>query len=239
MENTAIQRMLWAMHDRDYRIFQCKLMPTVDPETVIGVRTPALRALAKKLIKEGSAEAFWRDLPHRYYEENNLHAFLIELIADYAVCIRELQRFLPYVDNWATCDMMRPRCFGKNKTALVPEIVRWLDSPHPYTVRFGIEMLMVHFLDDDFAPCYLRQVANIRSEHYYVNMMIAWYFATALAKQYKAALLYLTGACLSPWVHQKTIQKAMESRRVTDEHKRELQSLLYFREKKGTQQFYS
>ena len=222
---SAIQRELFSMQDTKYRDFQAKLMPGVDPERIIGVRTPALRVYGKQLYKEGVPAAFWEELPHRYYEENNLHAFFIEQIRDYDACIAELDRFLPYVDNWATCDMMRPKCLKKHRDRLVGEIRRWLADPHPYTVRFGIEMLMVYYLEEAFAPEYPAMVAAVVSEGYYVNMMIAWYFATALAKQYEAVLPYLKENRLSPWVHNKTIQKAVDSYRITEEQKQYLRGL--------------
>ncbi len=216
---------LFKMQDVSYKSFNSKLIPTINPNTVIGVRTPALRAFAKKLYREGGGAEFMASLPHNYYEENNLHAFLIEQIKDYNACIAQVNRFLPYVDNWATCDGMRPKCFKTHKQELLREINHWLKSNHTYTVRFAIGMLMVHFLDDDFSPLYLDTVAQIKSNEYYVNMMIAWYFATALAKQYNLALAYIECKKLTPWVHNKTIQKAIESFRITAEQKEYLKTL--------------
>lgn len=221
----TITEALFSMQDLEYRRFQCKLMPTVDPEAVIGVRTPALRALAKKRKGEECAETFMSELPHRYYEENNLHAFLIEQIADYDACIRALERFLPFVDNWATCDMMRPRCFKRHLSELLKQIEVWLLSTHPFTVRFGIEMLMTFYLDEAFDSRYLEMVAGVQREEYYVNMMCAWYFATALAKQWDSAIVYLEESRLPLWVHNKTIQKAIESYRIDNEQKKYLRSL--------------
>ena len=222
---TTIQARLFELQDLSYRDFQCKLMPTVDPDTVIGVRTPELRKLAKSFSKEPEAEAFLRTLPHRYYEENNLHGFLIETMKDYSQVIAALDAFLPYVDNWATCDLMSPKIFKKHLPELREQIQVWMASSHTYTIRFGIEMLMTFYLDEQFQPEYLDWVADVHSEEYYVNMMIAWYFATALAKQYDAALPYLQEHRLEPWTHNKAIQKAIESYRITDEQKAYLRSL--------------
>ena len=220
-----IRSELFAMQDLEYKMFQCALMPTVDPDTVIGVRTPQLRALAKRLKKEPGAAAFLSDLPHRYYEENNLHAFLVAQMADYDACIGALNTFLPFVDNWATCDMLRPKSFQKHRGALLREIDIWLASAHTYTIRFGLEMLMLHFLDQNFELRFPDMVAEIQSEEYYVNMMIAWYFSTALAKQWDNVIGYLENHRLSPWVHNKTIQKAVESLRIPVEAKQYLRSL--------------
>ena len=222
---TTIRARLFELQDLSYRDFQCKLMPTVDPDTVIGVRTPELRKLAKSFSKEPEAEAFLRTLPHRYYEENNLHGFLIETMKDYSQVIAALDAFLPYVDNWATCDLMSPKIFKKHLPELREQIQVWMASSHTYTIRFGIEMLMTFYLDEQFQPEYLDWVADVHSEEYYVNIMIAWYFATALAKQYDAALPYLQEHRLEPWTHNKAIQKAIESYRITDEQKAYLRSL--------------
>ena len=221
----TITEALFSLQDPEYRQFQCRLMPPAAPETVIGVRTPELRALAKKLKADPCAEAFLSELPHRYYEENNLHAFLIEQIADYDACIRALERFLPFVDNWATCDMLRPKCFKRHLEELLQQIEVWLAAEHPFTVRFGIEMLMTYYLDEAFAPHYLELVAGVRREEYYVNMMCAWYFATALAKQWDSVIGYLEENRLPLWVHNKTIQKAVESYRIDNERKDYLRSL--------------
>lgn len=215
---------LFAMQEVGYRQFQCKLLPTVAAAAVIGVRMPRLRAYAKGMQRD-AAEVFRRDLPHRYYEENNLHAILINEIGDFSQCMAALEQFLPYVDNWATCDSLRPRCIKKNKEAFLPYIRRWLACKHTYTVRFAIEMLMVHYLEEAFEDGYPSMVASVYSEEYYVNMMIAWYFATALAKQYEAVIGYLEQARLPEWVHHKTIQKAVESDRVSKERKQYLQTL--------------
>lgn len=224
MAQTIIET-LFSLQDLEYRRFQCKLMPTVNPDTVIGVRTPELRALAKRIKGDLRVEAFLSELPHRYYEENNLHAFLITQGTDYDACIRALERFLPYVDNWATCDMMRPKCFRRHLNELLKQIEVWLISAHPFTVRFGIEMLMTYYLDGAFDPRYLELVAGVRREEYYVNMMCAWYFATALAKQWNSAVVYLEENRLPLWVHHKTIQKAIESYRIDDRQKEYLRNL--------------
>ena len=222
---TEIQQRLFALQDAGYRDFHAALMPTVDKALVIGVRMPALRALAKELKGTELAADFMAQLPHKYYEEDNLHAALIGHIRDFDACMAAVERFLPYVDNWATCDMMNPKALAKDKAALLERIRLWLQSGHTYTVRFGMEMLMNHFLEEDFREEYLALVASVRSEEYYVRMMQAWYFATALAKQYEAAVTYLEQRRLGAWVHNKTIQKARESFRVSQEQKEYLKSL--------------
>ena len=222
---TEIQRRLFALQDEGYRDFHAALIPTVDKGLVIGVRSPALRALAKELKGTEVAAAFMEELPHRYYEENNLHAALIGHIRDFEPCLAAVERFLPWVDNWATCDRMNPKALAKDKAALLEHIRLWLQSGHTYTVRFGMGMLMNHFLEEDFREEYLALVASVRSEEYYVRMMQAWYFATALAKQYEAAVTYLEQRRLGAWVHNKTIQKARESYRISDEQKEYLKSL--------------
>ena len=221
----SIRETLFSLREEKYAAFQAKLIPNVAPERVIGVRTPALRKLAKTLRGSGQAEEFLKALPHEFFEENNLHAFLLCEMKDFEACVQAVENFLPYVDNWATCDQMSPGVFRKNKQALLPHIRRWIASEQCYTRRFGIGMLMSHFLDEDFREEYLSLVSDIRSEEYYVNMMIAWYFATALAKQYEAALPYLENRRLDPWVHNKAIQKAVESFRVSDGHKTYLKTL--------------
>ena len=222
---TEIQKKLFDLQDKKFREFQAKLMPTVEPDTVIGVRTPALRKLAKEIAKTEEKQEFLRELPHRYFEENQLHGFVIALEKDFSVCLVEVEQFLPYVDNWATCDQLSPRVFQKHRDELLPHIDAWLDAEHCYTVRFGIGMLMQLFLDEAFDLKYARRVAEIHSEEYYVNMMAAWYFATALAKQYDAVLPLLEHRCLDPWTHNKAIQKAVESYRITPEQKAYLKTL--------------
>ena len=221
----SIRETLFSLRDEKFAAFQARLIPNVAPERIIGVRTPALRKLAKTLRGSGEAEEFLKALPHDFFEENNLHAFLLCEMKDFDACVQAVEDFLPYVDNWATCDQMSPGVFRKNKQALLPYIRCWIASERCYTRRFGTGMLMSHFLDEDFREEYLRLVSDKRSEEYYVNMMIAWYFATALAKQYEAALPCLENRRLVPWVHNKTSQKAVESFRVSDEHKACLRAL--------------
>lgn len=221
----SIRETLLSLRDEKFAAFQARLIPNVAPERIIGVRTPALRKLAKTLRGSGEAEEFLKALPHDFFEENNLHAFLLCEMKDFDACVQAVEDFLPYVDNWATCDQMSPGVFRKNKQALLPYIRCWIASERCYTRRFGTGMLMSHFLDEDFREEYLSLVSDIRSEEYYVNMMIAWYFATALAKQYEAALPYLENRRLAPWVHNKAIQKAVESFRVSDGHKTYLKTL--------------
>ena len=229
---TDIQRCLREMRDAKYAAFQAKLTPGIEPERFIGVRTPQLRAFAKELVK-GKAqgidaeltERFLADLPHRYFDENQLHAFIISETKDYDKCMRMTEEFLPYIDNWATCDQLSPKIFAKHKGDLLEHIDCWLESDRTYTVRFGTGMLMEHFLGEDFDVSYMDRVASIRSGEYYINMMTAWYFATALAKQYDAALAALLEGRLDKWTHNKAIQKAVESRRITDEQKAYLKTL--------------
>lgn len=220
-----IRKNLLSMQDEKYRSFQVKLFPTVDPETVIGVRTPELRSYAKTLLKEEGISTFLSDFPHKYFDENQLHAFIISEIKDYDRCIEEVNRFLPYVDNWATCDQMSPKVFKKHRLQLLDQIRIWLKSDKTYMIRFAIGMLMEHYLDDDFDIRYPDMVAAIRSDEYYVNMMIAWYFATALAKQYEAILPFIEDRKLDRWTHNKAIQKAVESYRISPEQKDYLKGL--------------
>lgn len=225
MDMDAIQEKMFALQDLNYRQFQAKLMPTVDPEQIIGVRMPALRKLAKELKGTAEAEAFLAALPHRYYDENNLHGLLLCARSGYEETVAGLEDFLPHVDNWATCDLLSPRAFRSHPPQLPGQLRRWLDSGDTYTVRFGLEMLMSFYLDECFRPEYLDWAAEVKSEEYYVRMMVAWYFATALAKQYDAALPYLTSRRLEQWTHNKTIQKAVESYRITPEQKDALRAL--------------
>lgn len=220
-----IRKDLFAMQDMEYHNFHCKLIPTVDSDLVIGVRTPELRNYAQKIAKTSLADDFVKILPHKYYEENNLHGFLIEGIKDYDTLIQELEFFLPYIDNWATCDMISPKIFKKHLPELFIKIKEWLMSKHTYTIRFGIGMLLKYYLDDAFSEEYLELVATVKSEEYYVKMMVAWYFATALAKQYDATLPYIESCKLESWTHNKAIQKAIESYRITSEQKIYLKSL--------------
>lgn len=218
-ELTKLQKQLFELQDLKYRDFHSKLMPETDKETVIGIRTPVLRKFAKEFAGTSEAEAFLRQLPHRYYEENNLHMMLITGIKDYEKCMEEIQRFLPCIDNWATCDYPAPKCFARHKDQVLEEAKKWISSGETYVIRYGIGMLMRLFLDEDFSPEYLEIVVAVQSQEYYVNMMIAWYFATALAKQWDAAVPYIEQHKLSDWVHKKTIQKAVESYRITPEQK--------------------
>ena len=221
----AILELLREQSDAAYADFQRKLIPTVAPEAILGVRTPDLRKLAKSLRGTPEADAFLQTLPHTYFDETRLHAFLLAGLRDFDACLAGVQTFLPYIDNWATCDQLSPAVFAKHKQLLLPHIFAWIDSGKTYTVRFGVGMLMQHFLDDDFDPAYLQNVAAIRSDEYYVRMMCAWYFATALAKQYDAALPFLQTQTMDAWTHNKAIQKAVESYRITAEQKITLKNL--------------
>ena len=221
----SITEKLFSVQDMKYRQFHSKLMPTVAPEVIIGVRTPELRKLAKMIAGTPVAEAFLKELPHHYYEENNLHGFLLEAIKDFEDCITALNEFLPYVDNWATCDMMSPKVLKKHPEKLYEWVKIWISSGETYTIRFGVNMLMKYYLDDTFLTEYPDMVASIQSEEYYVKMVIAWYFATALAKQYEAIVPYLEEGRLDVWTHNKTIQKAVESYRITKEQKAYLKTL--------------
>ena len=220
-----IREELFALKDLKYKEFHKRLIPTIDEDTIIGVRIPAIRALVKEFSATEEAAEFMKELPHPYYEENNVHAFLIEKIKGYDTCIRELDKFLPYVDNWATCDSMAPKVLKKHLPELMDKIKEWLASDQIYTVRYGIGLLMKFYLDEAFEEKYLQMVADVQSEEYYINMMIAWYFATALAKHYEKALSYLEEQKLDVWTHNKTIQKAVESHRITPEQKAYLKTL--------------
>ena len=225
MISEDIRNELFRLQDVKYRDFQSKLIPNLNPDTMIGVRTPQLRMYAKQLVKQERIRDYLKDLPHQYFDENQLHAFIISEMKDYEQCMEELIRFLPFVDNWATCDQMSPRVFKKHRSELPEQIKLWLRSDRTYTVRFGIKMLMEHFLDEDFDPLYPEMVSEIRSGEYYINMMIAWYFATALAKQYDSILPYIQNQRLDVWVHNKAIQKSVESYRITPEQKEYLKTL--------------
>ena len=220
-----IRKELKKLQDKGYREMQVTIIPTVDADLIIGVRTPALRQLAKEFSKREDISEFLSDLPHKFFEENQLHAFILSGLKDAESCIRLVDEFLPYVDNWATCDQMSPKVFKKHKQLLLEYVDKWIKSDHTYVKRFAIGMLMEHFLDEDFKTSYLTKVSKIRSEEYYVNMMIAWYFATALAKQYEDTLPYIEKQKLDKWTHNKSIQKAVESYRITPEHKEYLKTL--------------
>ena len=222
---TSLQIELFSLRDLKYKEFHQKLMPTVSPDKVIGIRTPVLRKFAKDFSKREEAESFIKNLPHKYYEEDNLHAFLLEEIRDYESLIEELNKFLPFVDNWATCDMMRPKILKNHKIELLEDIKRWLNSKDTYTIRFAVNCLMLYYLEEDFKPEYLQWVKNIESQEYYINMVRAWYFATALAKQYDETVKILENNALDKWTHNKTIQKANESYRITKEQKEYLRTL--------------
>ena len=224
MDNGII-RELKNMADGEYREFHLKLTPGVDPGCVLGVRTPELRQFARKLIKENNTDEFLSSLPHYYFDENRLHAFIISEIKDFYECIRRVEEFLPYVDNWAVCDQMLPKCFGKHRDKLPPYAVKWIDSGETYTSRFGIGVLMNHFLDDLFDVSYAVKVAGIKSDEYYVNMMRAWYFATALAKQYDKTLPFIEEKKLDVFTHNKAIQTSLESFRVSQDRKDYLRTL--------------
>ncbi|MBE6596877.1 MAG: DNA alkylation repair protein [Ruminococcaceae bacterium] len=223
MEAKIIER-LFELRDGKYRDFTASLIPNIDKDRIIGVRTPILRKYAKELIKGEGREVILSSLPHRYLEVDSLHVFFINEIKDFDTCLFELERFLPYVDNWATCDGIRPRSFLKNTDRLIPHIEGWLKSEHTYTVRFAIEMLMVYYLDENFEPRFVDMVAGVESDEYYVNMMIAWYFATALAKRWDETVGVIDTERLSPWVHNKTIQKARDSYRIADVKKEYLKA---------------
>ncbi len=225
MKKTELHKKLKDLQDLKYRDMQIRIIPTVDPESIIGVRTPELKAIAKEMLRSGDHRDFLKELPHEYFEENQLHAFIISGMKAPDVCMEELETFLPFIDNWATCDQLSPKIFKKHKDMLLTHIKKWIVSEETYTVRFGTGMLMEHFLDEDFDPGYPEMVAKIRSEEYYINMMIAWYFATALAKQYDRVLPYIEEKRLDDWTHNKTIQKCIESYRIPDEKKAYLKSL--------------
>lgn len=224
IQNEIISR-LYDLQDISFRDFQSRLIPAVDGDSVIGVRTPELRSLAKELAKRGDISEFLNAVPHRYFDENQLHAFIISLTKDFELCMEQVCGFLPFIDNWATCDQLSPKVFKKHKSELLPIINLWLESGKTYIVRFGVKMLMDHFLDESFDVEYPQKVALIRSEEYYVNMMKAWYFATALAKQYDAVIPFIERGELDTFTHSKAIQKAVESYRITPEQKAYLKSL--------------
>ena len=225
MKRDEIVTELFKMRDVDYAQFQGKLIPTVSSDRVIGVRTPALRAFAKDLYKDPDIDEFLCATPHQYFDEDQLHAFVISLEKDFDKCIALLEEFLPFIDNWATCDQLSPKCFKKEQKKLLSYIKVWIKSNHTYTVRFAIGMLMQHYLDDGFKTEYADMVAEVRSDEYYINMMIAWYFATALAKQYESIVPYIEERRLAVWVHNKAIQKSVESYRITAEQKEYLKTL--------------
>ena len=211
--------------DEKYKEFQSKLVPNISKDTIIGIRTPDLRNIAKELFKSDERELFLNDLPHKYYEENLIHFFTISMIKDFDECIKEVEKFLPYVDCWPVSDQATPKVFKKNHSKLLPYVKKWVKSKHVYTSRFGIRILMNEYLDNDFKKEYLKIVSNIKSNEYYLKMMIAWYFATALSKRYDETIYYFENHLLDDWIHKKAIQKAIESYRVTDKHKNYLRTL--------------
>lgn len=216
---------LFSLQDTAYRDFQKKLIPDISEDYIIGVRVPELRSYAKAIFKTPAAEEFLSSLPHTYYDENCLHSLLISLEKDHDRCVSLLDAFLPYVDNWATCDIISPKAFKNKGEMLLTAVDRWISSSHLYTVRFAIGVLMSHFLEENFSLKHMEIVADMRSDEYYLNMMRAWYFATALAKQYEYAVTFLEQGRLDQWTHNKTIQKAVESYRITDEKKTYLRTL--------------
>ena len=221
----TVYERLAACGDEKYRDFQSKLVPNIPKETILGVKTPDMRRIAKEIRGTGEAEAFLRELPHKYYEENLVHFFLIAMIRDFDECVEAVETFLPYVDCWPVCDQSTPKVFSKNHEKLLPLIRKWIGSEQVYTARFGIRMLMNEFLGEDFRPEYPEWVAAVEGEDYYIRMMVAWYFATALAKKYDESIVFIEERRLEPWTHRKAIQKAIESFRVSDEHKEYLKTL--------------
>ncbi len=222
---TSLQKALFELSDEDYKAFHSKLMPTVDNAHIIGVRTPVLRKFSNAFSRTAQAEDFLNELPHKYYEENNLHAFLLEKESDYNKLIKRLDEFLPYVDNWATCDMMKPKVFKKHLSELIKDVYRWMNSDDIYAVRYGINCLMTYYLDENFKEEYFQKVIEVESDEYYVNMMRAWYFATALVTQHPSALKVIENRLLDKWTHNKTIQKAVESYRISPDKKEYLKKL--------------
>lgn len=219
---TTIQKLLFEKQDPDYKKFQEKVVPNIDPKSIIGVRVPVLRSIAKDLYKnkdDYNIDDFFKSLPHKYYEENLIHSFMIECIKDFDECLQQFEKFLPFIDNWAVCDTCHPKVFKKHTDTILSKAKIWIKSKETYTIRYGIDCFMTYFLDDEFDTDYLETISKIKSEEYYVNMMQAWYFATALAKQWESAIKIIEEKKLPVWVHNKSIQKARESFRVSDEHK--------------------
>jgi len=225
MKEKEIVSELFRLRDPDYAQMQKRILSTVNEDRIIGVRTPQLRALAKTLYGSAETEAFLKTLPHPYFDEDQLHAFIISLEKDFDRCMAQVEAFLPFIDNWATCDQLSPKVFRREPDRLPAHIQKWLRSDHTYTVRFAVGMLMQHFLGENFRTAYADMAARIRSDEYYINMMRAWYFATALAKQYDAVLPYLEERRLDDWTHNKAIQKSVESCRITEERKAYLRTL--------------
>lgn len=220
----TVYERLAACGSEKYRDFQSKLVPNIPKETILGVKTPDMRRIAKEIKGTKEAEEFLTELPHKYYEENLVHFFLIAMIRDFDECVKAVETFLPYVDCWPVCDQSSPKVFTKDHDKLLPLIKKWISSEHVYSVRFGLRMLMNEFLGEDFSPEYLEWAAAVKGQDYYIKMMVAWYFATALAKQYDDSVVYIEERRLEPWTHKKAIQKAIESFRVSDEHKEYLKT---------------
>ena len=221
----TIREKLFGFEDPKYREFQSKLVPNIEKETIIGVRTPDMKKIAKEFAKKESTKDFLNDLPHKYYEENLVHIFILSMIKDFDECVKGLEAFFPYIDCWPVCDQSSPAIFKKNHEKLLPLVKKWIDSDHVYTSRYGMRILMNEFLGDDFKPEYLKWVSSKEGDDYYLKMMVAWYFATALAKQYEESVKVIERKELAPWTHNKAIQKACESFRVSDEHKNYLKTL--------------
>ena len=221
----TIREKLFTFEDPKYRDFQSKLVPNIEKETIIGVRTPDMKKIAKEFAKEESTKDFLKDLPHKYYEENLVHIFILSMIKDFDECVKGLEAFFPYIDCWPVCDQSSPGIFKKNHEKVLPLVKKWIDSDHVYTSRYGMRILMNEFLGDDFKPEYLSWVASKKGDDYYLKMMVSWYFATALAKQYDESVKVIERKELDPWTHNKAIQKACESFRVSDEHKAYLKTL--------------
>ena len=227
MTKKELMDLLLRHQDIAYADFSAKLIPTVPRERFLGIRTPEYKKILRELGDDPIIPEFLAELPHAYYEENCLHSALICRIKDYDSCIREVERFLPYVDNWAVNDGLNPAVFSKHRGELIEKVREWIASEATYTRRFGLHILMSHYLEEDFQAEYLSWAADLRSEEYYVNMMTAWLFAEALAKQWDAALPFLLEHRLDRWTHNKAIQKARESRRITEEQKNYLNTLKY------------
>ena len=225
MTTKQLREQLYSLKDEQYKSFQSKLIPSINPDTMIGVRTPQLKKIATAMVKEAKYQEFLQELPHAYFEENQIHGFIIAQIKDWKECVKEVNYFLPYVDNWATCDQLNPIVFKAYRSELLPEIFGWLKAKEEYTVRFGIKMLMDHFLEEDFSISYPTMVSRVVREEYYIRMMVAWYFATALAKQYHLILPFFTEKRLEVWVHNKALQKAVESQRISGKKKEYLKTL--------------
>lgn len=225
MTTRQLREQLYSLKDEQYKSFQSKLIPSINPDTMIGVRTPQLKKIAAAMVKEGKYQEFLQELPHAYFEENQIHGFIIAGIKEWKECVKEVNYFLPYVDNWATCDQLNPIIFKSYRSELLHEIFGWLKAKEEYTVRFGIKMLMDHFLEEGFSLSYSTMVSQVVREEYYIRMMVSWYFATALAKQYHLILPFFTEKRLELWVHNKALQKAVESRRIGKEKKEYLKTL--------------